>query len=120
MLDPYRPPFTSMILPALETSDDPFSLQTRQLLRRQGQPLLIHLSVVFPEQRCWLDVSTGFRQLDWVARHGEFPPGRVVDGDYHATFLEMGIIEDLSGGQASAGGHTSSTQLGHDLMLGPG
>jgi hypothetical protein len=87
-----------MILPALETSDDPFSLQTRQLLRRQGQPLLIHLSVVFPEQWCWLYLGRRLRQLDWVARHGECPPGRVVDGDYHATFLEMGIIEDLTGG----------------------
>src|SRR5712691_11401131 len=106
-----------MILPALETSDDPFSLQPCQLLRRQGQPLLIHLSVVFPEQRCWLHLGTGLRQLDWIARHGEFSPGRVVDGDHHATFLEMGIVQDLSGGQTCPSGHTSSTQLSHDLVL---
>src|SRR5437879_2028274 len=107
MFNTYRPAFTSIMLPALETSDDPFNLQTCQLLGRQGQPFLIHLSVVFPEQWCWLHLGRGLRQLDWVARHGEFSPGRMVDGDHHATFLEMGIVQDLSGGQAGASGHAS-------------
>ena len=59
MFNTYRPAFTSIMLPALETSDDPFSLQTCQLLRRQGQPLLIHRSVVFPEQRWCLGLAQG-------------------------------------------------------------
>src|SRR5262249_43467798 len=42
------------------------------------------------------------------------------DSDHHAAFLEMGIVQDLSSGQAGASRHASGAQLGHDLVLGPG